>query len=234
MSTPSSVEVAGLIARSTPSKSKAAMDETKVHPFTRVDESSDEEFYRFPRRVVHIDDSAIAAVGAIYASYIAPGSAILDLMSSWRSHLPPTMKPASVTGLGLNREEMADNPALTAIVVHNINETPRLPFADASFDAAVMTVSVQYLVQPVEVFAEVGRVLRSSGPFIVTFSNRMFPTKAVALWRGASDTQRIDIVRRYFELSGAFDKIEAIDESRRDEDAPVDPVWAVIGYAQHG
>jgi len=204
-------------------------DSEKLNFFARIDESDDEDFYRAPRRVVHIDDDAIAAVGAIYADRIAEGSEILDLMSSWRSHLPERMRPARLVGLGLNREEMEDNPALTAIVIHNVNREPRLPFLDHAFDAVVMTVSVQYLTRPIDTFRETGRILRPGGCFIVTFSNRMFPTKAVALWQGASNRDRVEIVKQYFAQSGAFETIEVVDMSRR-EGAPSDPIWGVIGY----
>jgi SAM-dependent methyltransferase len=208
-------------------------DPIKPAFFRRIDDSEDEEFYRWPRRVVHIEDPAIATVGEIYAQRIAPESAILDLMSSWRSHLPARLQPSRVAGLGLNEEEMRDNPALTEVIVHNVNREPRLPFADRSFDAVVMTVSIQYLTRPLEVFADVGRVLRPDGPFIVTFSNRMFPTKAVALWQGANNEQRVAIVRSYFAQSGSFEKIETIDRSGHD-DEPSDPVWAVLGYRGGG
>jgi SAM-dependent methyltransferase len=197
--------------------------------FRRIDEADDAEFYRAPRRVVHIDDSAIEAVGEIYAAYLKPKTALLDLMSSWRSHLPKNLEFSRVTGLGMNREEMLDNPALTEIVVHDVNREPRLPFAEATFDAAVMAVSVQYLIRPVEVFAEVARVLRPAGPFVVTFSNRMFPTKAVALWQGARESERVRIVVSYFAQSGAFEQVEIIDRSRREP--PGDPIWAVVGRA---
>ena len=179
-----------------------------------------------PRFVVHIDDAAIRTVGEIYLSRLPRGGAILDLMSSWRSHLPSELKPARLVGLGLNRSEMADNPALTEIVTHNLNRTPQLPFDDASFDGAVLTVSVQYLIHPLEVFAAVGRVLKSGAPFIVTFSNRMFPTKAVAIWANASEQQRVDLVIYYFTQSAAFEKIEIIDRSS----GATDPLWAVLGY----
>ncbi len=197
--------------------------------FARIDEFDDEDFYRAPRRVVHIDDGAIAAVGEIYADRIVEGSEILDLMSSWRSHLPARMRPARLVGLGLNREEMEDNPALTAVVIHNVNREPRLPFPDHAFDAVVMTVSVQYLTRPIDTFRETGRILRRGGCFIVTFSNRMFPTKAVALWQGASNRDRVEIVKQYFAQSGAFETIEVVDMSRR-EGVPSDPIWGVIGY----
>lgn len=196
--------------------------------FRRVDEADDELFYQFPRLVTHIDDGAIAKVGAIYASLLPTGGEILDLMASWRSHIPASVGPKRLVGLGLNQAEMADNPALTEIVVHNLNREPRLPFADESFDGVVMTVSVQYLTQPIETFAEVGRILRPNAPFIVTFSNRMFPTKAIALWQQAGEAQRATVVETYFARSGAFDNVEMIDRSRS-EGAPSDPIWAVTG-----
>ena len=194
--------------------------------FRRLDDSDDELFYLTPRLVVHIDDAAIRTVGEIYLSRLPRGGAILDLLSSWRSHLPPELMPSRVVGLGLNRSEMEDNPALTEIVTHNLNRAPQLPFEDASFDGVVLTVSVQYLIHPLEVFAEVGRVLKSGAPFIVTFSNRMFPAKAVAIWANASEQQRVDLVGYYFTHSAAFEKIEMIDRSSGE----TDPLWAVLGY----
>ncbi len=122
--------------------------------------NDDPLFYSFPRFVVHIDQWAIKTIGEIFEQRLPRNGILLDLMSSWRSHLPPALKPASVTGLGLNRAEMEDNPALTEVTVHDLNREPRLPFADARFDGAMLTVSVQYLVRPVAVFADVGRVLR--------------------------------------------------------------------------
>jgi SAM-dependent methyltransferase len=196
--------------------------------FRRVDESDDELFYQFPRLVTHIDDGAIVKVGAIYASLLPVGGEILDLMASWRSHIPVSVSPKRLVGLGLNQAEMADNPALTEIVVHNVNREPHLPFADESFDGVVMTVSVQYLVRPVETFAEVGRILRPGSLFIVTFSNRMFPTKAIALWQHAGEAQRATVVETYFASSGAFDDVGVIDRSEA-QGAPADPIWAVTG-----
>ena len=163
--------------------------------FRRLDDSDDEVFYLAPRFVTHIDDGAIAKVGAIYARLLPQGGIILDMMSSWRTHLTEHTRPARVVGLGLNQAEMEDNPQLTETVVHNVNANPRLPFDDAQFDGAIMTVSVQYLIHPLETFAEVGRVLRPGAPFIATFSNRMFPTKAVAIWANASEQQRVDLER---------------------------------------
>lgn len=195
--------------------------------FRRIDESDDALFYSFPRLVVHIDNWAIATIGEIFAQHLPRNAALLDLMSSWRSHLPASLHPAAVTGVGLNRAEMDDNPALTAVVVHDLNRDPRLPFADESFDGAALTVSIQYLIKPVEVFAEMGRVLRPGAPFVVSFSNRMFPTKAVWAWQRASEEQRVELVKRYFTDSGVFDSIATIE--RRCETGYADPVYAVIG-----
>lgn len=196
--------------------------------FRRIDDD-DELFYSTPRLVVHIDDGAIAKVGEIYAQRLPQGGALLDLMSSWRSHLPAEIRPARVVGLGMSRAEMENNPALTEIVTRNLNRAPRLPFDDGEFDAAVVTVSVQYLTRPIETFAEVGRVLKAGAPFIVTYSNRMFPTKAVAIWQNLDDHERSELVGRYFMESGAFENIDFIDKSKTTA-PPSDPIWAVVGY----
>jgi SAM-dependent methyltransferase len=197
--------------------------------FRRVDDDDDELFYSVPRLVTHIDDGAIAKVGEIYAQLLPQGGAILDLMSSWRSHLPAHIRPSRVVGLGMNRAEMQDNPALTEVVVHNLNRDTTLPFADAEFDGAVVTVSVQYMTQPLDTFAEIARVLKPGAPFVVTFSNRCFPTKAVAIWQSLDDYDHGRLVGTYFKEAGAFENIDFIDRSAPTV-PPSDPIWAVVGY----
>lgn len=169
--------------------------------FDRDDPSADPAFYSWPRLVTHIDDEAIAAVGDLYEDLGIAGQ-VLDLMGSWVSHFRTA--PSELTVLGLNAEELAANPRATATVVHDLNVDPTLPFADEAFDAVVCCVSVDYLVRPVEVFAEVARVLRDGGPFVCTFSNRCFPTKAIRGWLLAGESEHREIVRRYFELAGGF------------------------------
>ena len=191
--------------------------------FARIDPSDDRLFYAVERKVVHIEAGAIDALRRLYADVLPPGGAILDLMSSWRSHLPDDAGLGPVTGLGMNTAEMADNPQLDRFVVHDLNAEPRLPFEDGSFDAVVCAVSVQYLVRPVEVFADVARVLRPDGPVVVSFSNRCFPTKAVALWlRSGSDGHRA-LVRGYLEAAG----FSAVDD--REVPSPDDPLYVVMG-----
>lgn len=170
--------------------------------FQRHDETADEAFYLMPRRVVHIDDGAIRALTALLAQLLPPGGTYLDLMSSWRSHLPDALKPTRVVGLGMNAAEMADNPQLDAYCVHNLNANPTLPFATAEFDAAICTVSVQYMTKPLAIFREVNRVLKPGGRFVVSFSNRCFPTKAIAAWTATGDDEHTALVQSYFTAAG--------------------------------
>ena len=170
--------------------------------FKRWDDTPDGAFYAMPRLVTHIDDGAIAAVTEAYRQLFPAGGVILDLMSSWVSHLPADIAFAEVVGLGMNAEELAANPRLTQGLVHDLNRDPRLPFEDRRFDAALCCVSVQYLQRPLEVFSEVRRVLRPGSPFAVTFSNRCFPTKAVAIWRALDLAGHAHLVRLYCERAG--------------------------------
>jgi hypothetical protein len=200
--------------------------------FQRVDESPDPEFYSFPRKVVHIDDAAIEAIRQFFAETLPPNGVILDLLSSWRSHWPPELPKQRLVGLGLNAEEMADNPHLEDYVVHDINANPRLPFDDDLFDAVVLTVSIQYLTQPIEVFRDVNRILKPGGLFAVIFSNRMFPTKAVAVWRAMGDDQHFKLVNSYFHYAGNFVGLEAQDRSPQ-ADEYTDPVYVVMARKGH-
>ena len=192
--------------------------------FRRLDEADDRVFYEIPRRVVHIDPGAIAALARVYARLLPPRGTVLDLMASWRSHVPASFD-GTVLGLGMNAEEMADNPRLAAALVHDLNRDPRLPFGDAQFDAIVCAVSVQYLTRPVDVFREVRRTLRPGGPFVVAFSNRCFPSKAVALWRVADDTQHVAIVAGYFAAAGGFGEVATWAHTPDDGD-PLYAVWS--------
>ncbi|MBZ0298041.1 MAG: methyltransferase domain-containing protein [Anaerolineae bacterium] len=198
--------------------------------FARQDERDDGLFYTFPRKVVHIDDHAIATLRDLYAKLLPSGGVYLDLMSSWRSHLPESLKSQRVVGLGMNAEEMRDNPQLDKYLVHDLNQNPVLPYEDKLFDAVTCAVSVQYLIQPVAVFAEVQRVLKANGVFVVSFSNRCFPNKAVSRWLSASDQQHVALVTRYFEESGGWYGIASYAD-----EPPVprqhDPLYAVWGYA---
>ncbi len=181
--------------------------------FRRADDSDDWLFYQNPRLVTHIDDPAIAALEAYFGLTLPDSGDVLDLMSSCVSHYPRSHVFGSVTGLGMNRVELDANPRLTERVVHDLNHDPTLPFENSSFDACTISVSVQYLTQPIKVFAELGRVLRPGAPCVVSHSNRCFPTKAIALWRGLDDIGHGELVGKYFEASGTFSPAEATDLS---------------------
>jgi SAM-dependent methyltransferase len=203
---------------------------TMEHPFrpdhfVRADESPDPVFYSFPRKVVHIDDAAIDAVKEFFQEVLPPNGVVLDLLSSWRSHWPEGFPKQRLVGVGLNAEEMADNPHLDEYVVHDVNADPRLPFEANVFDAVVLTVSIQYVTQPLEVFRDVNRILKPGGLCAVIFSNRMFPTKAVAVWRGLNDEGHFKLINSYFQYAGNFVALENHDRTPSNTDEYTDPVF---------
>ncbi len=199
--------------------------------FDRGDPSPDSGFYAFDRFVTHIDDGAIAAVGDLYAELGLTGR-VLDLMSSWISHFH--QPPSELVVLGMNERELAANQQAASHVVHDLNENPVLPFADASFDAVTCCVSVDYLVRPLEVFREVRRVLVPGGWFVCTFSNRCFPSKAIRGWLMTTDEQHLQIVSMYFTQSSTpgaqWDA--PIAELRTPRGMPGDPLYAVYASAR--
>lgn len=198
--------------------------------FLRQDETPDPLFYSLPRLTVHIDDGAIAAATQLYRELLPAGGVILDLMSSWRSHLPEEAGYAEVVGLGMNAEEMEENPQLDSYVVHDLNADPRLPFADGAFDGGVVTVSVQYMTRPVDTFREVQRVLRSGAPFVLTYSNRCFPAKAIAAWLATTEQQHANIIATYFHESGGWGEVFAQDRGPRDRSQGGDPLYGVWAW----
>ena len=205
------------------------MNDIPTYPpefFRRMDESDDRLFYTQPRLVVHIDDHAIAAIGRYFSETLPEKGVILDLMSSWRSHLPSDFRADRVVGLGMNDVEMRENPQLDEYAVHDLNADPSLPFGDSVFDAVMVTVSIQYMTRPVEVFAEVCRILKGGASFHVIYSNRMFPTKAVAVWQSLDDNRRSQLIGSYFTSSGGWEDI-ALHDISPDAGPYSDPVYVV-------
>jgi SAM-dependent methyltransferase len=193
--------------------------------FGRIDETDDLKFYAPARLVTHIDEGATAALTAFYGVTLPAGGVILDMMSSWVSHLPADYRAAEVIGHGMNAEELAANPRLDRWFVQDLNTDPVLPLKTASLDAVLCCVGVQYLRRPLEVFDEVRRALRPGGPMIVSFSNRCFPTKAVAIWRGLSGRGHAQLVSLYLERAGFTDvRAETLADGRSG-----DPLTAVVG-----
>ena len=176
---------------------------------TKLDDTDDTLFYDYPRFVTHVDDGFIQQLTDLYQARLQPHTRILDLMSSWVSHLPD-LPFAHVEGHGLNGEELAKNPRLDHYFVQNLNQDPQLPLADDSFDAVLNTVSVQYVQYPEAIFSEIHRVLKPGGIAIISFSNRMFAQKAIAAWRDGSETSRVNLVKQYFKAVPGFSEPEAI------------------------
>lgn len=191
-----------------------------VEQRSKLDPSDDTLFYDYPRFVTHVDEGFIQKLTDLYRDRLRPQTRILDLMSSWVSHLPEELTFEHVEGHGLNAEELARNPRLNHYVVQNLNLNPALPFEDQSFDAVLNTVSVQYLQYPEAVFAEIHRVLKPGGLCIISFSNRMFYQKAIQIWRDGSEPFRVELVQRYFASVPGFTPAEVIEQ--------VSPIPAVL------
>jgi SAM-dependent methyltransferase len=191
--------------------------------FDRADPARDRDFYVLPRFVTHIDDGAIAAVGALYDDLAIRGR-VLDLMSSWISHF--THAPEQLTVLGMNVAELAANQQARSGVVHDLNTAPHLPFASSSFDAAVCCVSVDYLTNPVDVFSDIARVLEPGAPLVCTFSNRCFPTKAIRAWLYSDDDQHCELVASYFRLAAGWSEPTVKVCLRPERGDPLYAVWA--------
>ena len=192
--------------------------------FERADTSPDENFYAVPRFVNHIDEKTIGAITSFYEDHLVPESAFVDLMSSWVSHLPISIKLKEVVGLGLNSDELKANNRLDRYLVHNLNRSPEIPLASAAFDTVAIVVSVQYLVRPYEVFQSVYRLLKPGGQCIVIMSSRMFPTKAIYAFQILTRFEKIALVQDYME-KGNFSKTEFIDRSP----SGANPLWIVRG-----
>lgn len=182
--------------------------------FRRQDETDDEDFYSQPRLVYHIDEGAVKALTQYYSKVFFPDARVLDICSSWVSHFPKDI-PLRATALGMNQYELSKNTQVQERVVQNLNKNPVLPFQDNTFDFVTCVVSTDYLTRPLEVFSEIGRVLKPGGMAIMSQSNRCFPTKAINIWLQTNDAQHIFIIGSYFHYSGKFDPPESIDISPR-------------------
>jgi SAM-dependent methyltransferase len=206
---------------------------------TKLDDTNDALFYDTPRFVTHVDEGFIQQLTALYRDRLQPQTRLLDLMSSWVSHLPAALEFSHVEGHGLNAEELARNPRLDHYFVQNLNQNPKLPLDDRSFDAVLNTVSVQYLQYPEAVFSEIHRILKPGGIAIISFSNRMFFQKAIQVWREGSEASRVALVQQYFRSVPGFTEPETVV---RQSQAPSifqmlglpggDPFYAVLAQRQ--
>lgn len=208
------------------------------NPFRRQDESPDMEFYQKPRLVWHIDSTAADIVRQIHGRFINQQTRILDLMSSWQSHLPFGVQPKHVIGLGLNETELSRNQSLDHYVVHDLNHTPRLPFDANSFDLVVCSLSIEYLTAPWDLFTDLARVIAPGGYMVVTFSNRWFEPKAIRIWSELHEFERMGLVLEYFRHGNLFVDLHTysvrglprpVDDRYSGKILYSDPVYAVWG-----
>ena len=208
--------------------------------FSRLDDSDDTDFYARDRFVDHLDSVALSTVEKLIGTLVVEKRpVILDLMAGWDSHIPEHLEVSEVVGLGLNKQELAGNNSLTSYVIHDLNGKPRLPFSNNSFDVVLNTVSIDYMTRPFQVCDEVARVLKPGGLFLVIFSNRMFPQKAVKIWRESNELERIIFVEDLFNATEGFEKSRFFcskGKPRPKDDKyaylklPSDPIYAV--YAE--
>jgi SAM-dependent methyltransferase len=200
--------------------------------FARTDENDDRLFYAEPHFIDLIDVEGQAALTQLLSELLPEHGTVLDLMASHNSHVPLDL-PCTLYGLGLNAEEMATNLFLTDLTQHDLNSDPTLPFPDAMFDAVLCTASAEYLLHPVELFADVNRVLRPNGVFVVTFSDRVITQKVVQGWMELDEAKRVALIAAYFQLSGGWGqpatRVKALPETD-----PVFMVWAFKGETGTG
>ncbi len=212
---------------------------------TKLDDSDDRLFYSFPRFVTHVDEGFIDQLTNLYRDRLKPNTRILDMMSSWVSHLPQEIEFTHVEGHGMNEEELAKNRRLDHYFVQNLNQDLKIPFPDKDFDAVLNCVSIQYLQYPDAIFYEIHRILKPGGIAIMSFSNRMFAQKAISAWRDNSEEGRVKLVKSYFEsvknANGVpgFSQVEVISQK---SNAPSflqmlglgggDPFYVVIAHRQ--
>lgn len=206
------------------------MTTTKIDPlpatlFDRLDNAPDLMFYQVPRFVTHIDESTIDALTSFYREILFDGADVLDLMSSWISHLPEEPALGRVAGLGMNEPELAANPRLDDRIAHDLNTDPILPYTSNAFDFVFIAVSIQYLVRPIEVFNEIARVLRLDGQVIVATSHRCFPTKAIRAFHEKSPKDRMLLIAEYIRQTSMFEEPDMLDRSPQG----ADPLWLICG-----
>ena len=208
------------------------------YPYRRLDETSDIAFYEEPRFTQYIDSNASAEIGKLYTRLLPKYSKVLDLMSSWVSHLEDDFETGLLVGLGLNQQELNENPRLDTYEVQDLNTHYILPYENNSFDDAICTLSIEYLVDPIQVMKEVARVVKPSGKFIVTFSECCFPTKAITLWPQLHPFERVQLVLEYFRQTEDFTDLNTYskrgllrpkDNKYSGQKRFSDPVYAVWG-----
>lgn len=205
--------------------------------FKRQDDRDDAVFYQKPRMMQHLDGTALAHLNEVHAHLIPAGGKVLDLMASWDSHLQ-LVPDVELSVLGMNEAELAANNRAQQRLVQDLNQYPRLPYADASFDAVVCTASIEYLIQPHAVLQEALRVLRPGGVMILSFTDRWFPSKSIRIWGELHEFERVGLVLALLRAAGFADLHSLskrgwprpIDDPHAGATAHSDPLHVAWGY----
>lgn len=207
-------------ARQSPaSRALDAMEWPESFPFTEADltpewSGNDGAFYTVPKFGHHAGDECRASLSEFYGSVLPPNGqgAVLDLCSSFTSHYPEGYKAKKCVALGLNFLELVANPSKTDYKVQDLNQNPKLPFDDASFDVITNSLSVDYMTRPLELFEEMHRVLKPGGLACMAFTNRCFPTKIVPIWnKPFTEMHHAQTVGAYFKFSAGWAEIGVAD-----------------------
>jgi len=199
----------------------------------KIDISDDEIFYQQPRFVHHLSDSFRNRLTKIYSEYLLKHHVILDLMSSWVSHLPSNTRYNKVIGHGMNEAELSSNKRLDNFWVQNLNRSQILPVEDSSIDVGLIVAGWQYLQYPEKVSLELSRIIKPDSFLIISFTNRAFWNKASNIWTYSSEEKRIEYVNSVLSDNGW--RIEKIFNEKTHEDklfgfltAESDPFFSVI------
>ena len=199
----------------------------------KSDISDDEIFYQQPRFVHHLSDSFRTRLTNLYSEYLLKHYIILDLMSSWVSHLPSNIRYKKVIGHGMNQAELSSNERLDSFFVQNLNKKQSMPIEDSSVDVGLIVAGWQYLQYPEKVSLELSRVIKSDSLLIISFTNRAFWTKAPNIWTYSSEEKRIEYVTSVLTSNGwRIEKI--LNEKTQDKklfgfySSESDPFFSVI------
>ena len=168
----------------------------------KLDTSDDQIFYQEPRYVHHLSHSFRDRLTNLYSKYLCKHHIILDLMSSWVSHLPTNTKYKKVIGHGMNKSELNSNHRLDSFWVQDLNKTQNMPIEDSNIDIGLIVAGWQYLQYPEKVSSELSRIIKRDSLLVVSFSNRAFWTKSPNIWTNSSEDQRIKYVKSVLSANG--------------------------------
>ena len=168
----------------------------------KIDNSDDKTFYYQPRFVHHLSVSFRDRLTNLYSNYLCNHHIILDLMSSWVSHLPSNNKFKKVIGHGMNESELKSNNRLDSYWIQDLNKNQRMPIEDSTVDIGLIVAGWQYLQYPEKVSSELSRIIKRDSLLIISFTNRAFWTKSPHIWTNSSELERIEYVKSVLSDNG--------------------------------